>query len=42
MGDKAQFIDINEHFEPVFNAAFATQIVFQQPVKRYSAVNQLG
>ena len=22
---------INEHFEPVFNAAMATQIVFQQP-----------
>jgi hypothetical protein len=24
---------INEHFEPVFNAAAATQIVFQQAVK---------
>ena len=23
---------INEHFEPVFNTAAATQIVFQQPV----------
>jgi len=23
---------INEHFEPVFNAAAATQIVFQHPV----------
>jgi len=24
---------INEHFEPVFNTAAATQIVFRQPVK---------
>jgi hypothetical protein len=24
---------INEHFEPVFNTAAATQIVFQQPVR---------
>jgi len=24
---------INEHFEPVFNAAAAMQIVFQRPVK---------
>jgi predicted component of type VI protein secretion system len=24
---------INEHFEPVFNTAAATQIVFQRPVK---------
>ena len=24
---------INEHFEPIFNAAMATQIVFQQPAK---------
>jgi len=22
---------INEHFEPVFNAAVTTQIIFQQP-----------
>jgi hypothetical protein len=22
---------VNEHFEPVFNAAMATQVVFQQP-----------
>ena len=27
---------INEHFEPVFNTAAATQIVFQQPVEGYS------
>ncbi|OQW41950.1 MAG: hypothetical protein A4S08_02170 [Proteobacteria bacterium SG_bin4] len=25
---------IDEHFEPVFNAAAATQIVFQRPVSR--------
>jgi hypothetical protein len=24
---------VNEHFEPVINAAAATQIVFQQPVR---------
>jgi hypothetical protein len=24
---------VNEHFEPDFNAAMATQAVFQQPVK---------
>jgi hypothetical protein len=23
---------VNEHFEPVFNAAMTTQVVFQQPV----------
>jgi uncharacterized protein len=28
---------INEHFEPVFNAAAAAQIIFQQPV---NPVNQ--
>ena len=27
----------NEHFEPVFNAAMATQVVFQQPVSGYLA-----
>jgi hypothetical protein len=32
--EKAQFIlNKNEHFEPVFNAAAATQIVFQRSVK---------
>jgi hypothetical protein len=25
---------VNEHFEPVFNAAMATQVVFQQPASR--------
>ncbi len=25
---------INEHFEPVFNTAAATQIVFQRPARR--------
>jgi acetoacetyl-CoA synthetase len=24
---------VNEHFEPVFNAAMATQVVFQRPAK---------
>jgi len=27
---------INEHFEPVFNAAAATQIVFQRAVKEFA------
>lgn len=31
MAEKAEFIEINEHFEAIFNAAEATQIVFQQP-----------
>ncbi len=26
---------VNEHFETIFNAAIATQIVFQQPVNNY-------
>jgi hypothetical protein len=26
---------INEHFEPVFNTAAATQIVFQRPAKAH-------
>jgi acetoacetyl-CoA synthetase len=25
---------VNEHFEPAFNAAMATQVVFQQPAWR--------
>ncbi|OZB29347.1 MAG: hypothetical protein B7X51_11615 [Pseudomonas sp. 34-62-33] len=25
---------VNEHFEPVFNAAMATQVVFQRPARR--------
>jgi len=29
MIEKAEFIEINEHFEIIFNAAEATQIVFQ-------------
>ncbi len=28
---KSRFMHNNEHFEPVFNTAAATQIVFQQP-----------
>src|SRR5690625_2657504 len=31
MAEKAQFTGVNEHFEAIFNAAEATQIVFQQP-----------
>src|SRR5690625_5386768 len=34
MAEKAQFTGVNEHFEAIFNAAEATQIVFQQPVSR--------
>jgi hypothetical protein len=30
MTEKAEFIEINEYFEVFFNAAEATQIVFQQ------------
>ena len=29
---------VNEHFEPVFNAAMATQVVFQQPAKASNMV----
>ena len=29
---------VNEHFEPVFNAAMATQVVFQQPAKRIAGL----
>jgi len=28
---KRSLLGVNEHFEPVFNAAVATQIVFQLP-----------
>src|SRR5690625_3477404 len=34
MAEKAQFTRVNEHFEAIFNAAEATQIVFQQPARR--------
>ena len=27
---------IHEHFEPIFNAAIATQLVFQQPARKSS------
>jgi hypothetical protein len=27
-GEKAEFTEVNEHFEPVFNAAMATQVIF--------------
>src|SRR5690625_1382350 len=33
MAEKAQFTGVNEHFEAIFNAAEATQIVFQQPAR---------
>ncbi|WP_157672165.1 hypothetical protein [Cellvibrio sp. PSBB006] len=29
-GEKAEFTRVNEHFEPVFNAALATQVIFQR------------
>ena len=32
---KARFIEISEHFEPIFNAAIARQIVLQQPANYY-------
>src|SRR5690625_4189932 len=34
MAEKAQFTGVNEHFEAIFNAAEATQIVFQQPARK--------
>jgi len=30
-GEIAEFIVINEHFEPVFNADFPSAVVLQQP-----------
>jgi hypothetical protein len=30
---KRSLREVNEHFEPAFNAVMATQVVFQQPVK---------
>src|SRR5690625_1131448 len=33
MAEKAQFTGVNEHIEAIFNAAEATQIVFQQPAR---------
>jgi hypothetical protein len=32
-GEKAEFIIINEYFEPNFNAVWSSAIVFHQPVK---------
>jgi len=32
-GEKAEFIFINEHFEPNFNAVWSSAIVFQLPAK---------
>ena len=29
-GEKAEFTRVNEHFEPVFNAVLATQVIFQR------------
>lgn len=31
---------VNEHFEPAFNAAMATQIVFQQPANAFMTLQQ--
>jgi hypothetical protein len=33
---------VNEHFEPAFNAAMATQVVFQQPASRTRKRRTLG
>jgi len=33
ISEKAEFMYMNEHFEPVFNTASTTQIDFQQPVR---------
>jgi hypothetical protein len=30
MAAKAQFTKVNEHFKAIFNAAMATQVVFEQ------------
>lgn len=37
---KAEFIEINEHFEFVFNAAMATQVIFQRFL-RFVPINYL-
>src|SRR5690625_7336202 len=42
MAEKAQFTGVNEHFEAIFNAAEATQIVFQQPARGWITVEREG
>src|SRR5690625_7910082 len=42
MVEKAQFTGVNEHFEAIFNAAEATQIVFQQPARGWIIVEREG
>ncbi|HOY23809.1 MAG TPA: hypothetical protein PK002_11685, partial [Cellvibrio sp.] len=43
MFEKAEFIEINEHFENIFNAAEATQIVFmQQKFRAVALILNLG
>jgi hypothetical protein len=43
MFEKAEFIEINEHFENIFNAAEATQIVFmQQKFRAVALIFNLG
>ena len=37
---KRSLLVVNEHFEAVFNAVLATQVVFQRPVKAPSAPQQ--
>ncbi len=38
LGSHSTLRAVNEHFEPVFNAAMATQVVFQRPAKPSSLV----
>ncbi len=37
--EKAEFIPINEHFEPNFNAVLSSAVVFQQPVNGKAIVD---
>jgi hypothetical protein len=36
MAEKAQFTVVNEHFEAIFNAVLATQVVFQRADSAFS------
>jgi hypothetical protein len=42
LAKKTEFIEINEHFKPVFNAAVTTQIFFQQPARPHYVNDRLS
>jgi hypothetical protein len=39
MAEKAEFTAVNEHFEAIFNAVLATQVIFQRPAKERECVS---